>query len=155
MAIGPVVTRGYGTFGTVNLVVTRGYGTAGVVPVAAVTTPQVGSVGRRRRQRILLKIDGQNFEVQSLAVALEIIKAAKAEVPQVARVTAEQIVSQGKRIGEARREEAEAVELVSAPSSVREIIEDRIDEMQRFYWTKVEQYVKALDDDDEEVMMLL
>ena len=33
MAIGPVVSRGYGTFGTVNLVVTRGY------TAAAVTVP--------------------------------------------------------------------------------------------------------------------
>ena len=33
MAIGPVVTRGYGSFGTVNLVVTRGYtSTVAAVP---------------------------------------------------------------------------------------------------------------------------
>ena len=32
MAIGPVVTRGYGSFGTVNLVVTRGYGATAAVP---------------------------------------------------------------------------------------------------------------------------
>lgn len=31
MAIGPVVTRGYGTFGTANLVITRGY-TPSLVP---------------------------------------------------------------------------------------------------------------------------
>ena len=33
MAIGPVVTRGFGSFGTVNLVLTRGY------TAAAVTVP--------------------------------------------------------------------------------------------------------------------
>ncbi len=36
MAIGPVVTRGYGSFGSVNLVVTRGY-SASAAPV--VETP--------------------------------------------------------------------------------------------------------------------
>jgi hypothetical protein len=32
MAIGPVVTRGYGTFGSVNLVVTRGYAVGVAAP---------------------------------------------------------------------------------------------------------------------------
>lgn len=43
MAIGPVVTRGYGSFGTVNLVVTRGYG----IGVQVVATPL--SCGRYMR----------------------------------------------------------------------------------------------------------
>jgi len=33
MSIATVVTRGYGTFSTVNLVVVRGYGAGGTVPV--------------------------------------------------------------------------------------------------------------------------
>lgn len=37
MAIGPIVTRGYGSFGTVNLVATRGYSPAAYVPTIAVT----------------------------------------------------------------------------------------------------------------------
>lgn len=41
MAIGPVVTRGFGTFGTVNLVVTRGYA-ASSTPVVVTRDPGSG-----------------------------------------------------------------------------------------------------------------
>lgn len=38
MAIGPVVTRGFGSFGTVNLVVTAGYSAGAVVVSGALAT---------------------------------------------------------------------------------------------------------------------
>ena len=37
MAIGPVVTRGYGSFGNVNLIVIRGYTSAAYTPTISVT----------------------------------------------------------------------------------------------------------------------
>lgn len=45
MAIGPVVTRGFGTFGNVNLVVTRGYVASSTPPPVVVATATQGSGG--------------------------------------------------------------------------------------------------------------
>lgn len=125
-----------------------------VVVVTETTT--VGRAGKRVRirQRILLRIEGQEYELNSLAEAVALIKAAKKDVPAVARTKAAEIVLSGKRIGDAKREE-KPIEVVSAPSSVKAIIEDRIEEMQRFYWARIAAQVKALEDDDDEIMMLL
>lgn len=110
--------------------------------------------GVRRRLRILLKVDGQEYEVPDIKHALEVIKAAKEELPEVAQHTALQIVSTGKRIGDARREESKAIEIVEAPSSVRNIIEDRIAEMQRLHWRLVQKRLKELRDEEEVIMLL-
>ncbi len=44
MAIGPVVSRGFGSFGNVNLVVTRGYSAAAFIASISVTLTDVNNV---------------------------------------------------------------------------------------------------------------
>ena len=137
-------------------------GKAYAVYISGVTPPtpeptapaDVGAGRARRRRKIILRIDGQEHELEDLPRVLELIKEAKKAIPEVARETAAQIVATGRRVGAARKTEEAAIELVSAPSSVQGIIEDRINEMQRFYWERVAAYAKALDDDDNEVMEL-
>lgn len=56
MAIGPVVTRGYGSFGSVALVVTRGYGIGEAV--TAVTKTGTGGIDPREVRRGIIKPTG-------------------------------------------------------------------------------------------------
>jgi len=129
------------------------FNTGDGVPV--VVTTQTGAGGRRRRRQIVLRIDGEERSVEDLRAVLAVLREAKKAVPDIARDAAAQIVLSGKRVGDARKSEQHAVQLVSAPASVRSIIEERIAEMERFYWLRVAAHVKALEDDDDEVMELL
>lgn len=126
----------------------------------AVVTPTVfvGDTGgksyKRKRERIILRIEGQEYLVSDLAKALEIIKAVKKDIPAAAKVEASKIVVSGKSIGEAKKAE-QPIEVVSAPSSVKGIIEDRIAEMERMYWARIAAQLKDLEDDDEDVWLML
>lgn len=134
-----------------------GASAGGVVPPQPpAEEPQQQGAGTRRRirQRIILRLQGQEYELNSLQEVLQLIKAAKKDVPSAAREKAAQIVLSGKRIGDARKEET-GVEVVSAPSSVREIIDDRIAEMERFYWARIAAQVEALEQDEEDVWLLM
>ena len=51
MAVGPVVTRGYGGFGSVNLVVVRGYSAGEAVRAAIRTYPRGLTQDDRRSNR--------------------------------------------------------------------------------------------------------
>ena len=130
-----------------------GFGTsATIVPVV---TAQPGAAGRRRRrQKIVLRLNGGEYEVSNLAEVLELVRAAKKDVPDLAKAKAAEIIVSGKRIGDARRDEASSIEVVSAPEAVREVIEDRVAEMERFYWDRIQTHLRALEDDEEDVWLL-
>lgn len=121
-------------------------------------TPAVSTgAGRRvrRRQRIVLRINGELREVDDLEQVLEVLKAVKKDVPQTAREAAAQIVRSGRKIGDARSEQRNAIEVVDAPYSIRDMVQTRLEEVERLFWRRVAANVKALQEDDDDVMMLI
>jgi len=158
VSISTVITLGYGTFGTESFVITLGYGTSGVTPPTPVPTPSQDTGagrgrGKRKRIRIRFRINGEEVEANSLEAVLEIIKEAKKEIPDLAREKAQDIILRGVRIGTVKKEER--IEVVSAPPEVRAVIEDRIREMERFYWARINTAMRQLEDEEEDVWILL
>ena len=159
MSISTVITLGYGSFGTTGFVITLGYGTSGVAPPTPTptTTPDTGAGrgkgGRKKRIRIVFRINGEEVEANSLEAVLEIIKEAKREIPDLAREKAQDIILRGVKLGTVKKEDR--IEVVSAPPEVRAVIEDRISEMERFYWARINAAMRQLEDEEEDIWILL
>lgn len=158
MSISTVITLGYGSFGTTGFVITLGYGTSGVAPPTPTPTQTQDTGagrgrGKRKRLRIIFRINGEEVEANSLEAVLEIIKEAKKEIPDLAREKAQDIVLRGVKLGTVKKEDR--IEVVSAPAEVRSVIEDRIREMERFYWARINSAMRQLEDEEEDVWILL
>lgn len=141
-----------------GLIITFGFGSGGAVPPSPPQTIQAGAgrAGRRTRRRtIVLRINGERREVEELEQVLDVLKAVKKDVASTAREAAEQIVRTGKRIGEARRDQQHAIEVVEAPFSMRDMIETRLREVERAFWRRVEIEIRAIQEDDDDVMILI
>lgn len=139
-----------------GLIITLGFGTGGSAPAPAPETATETPAGRRtRRRRIILRIDGRLQEVDSLDQVLDVLKAVKKDMPATARAAAQQLVGTGKRIGDAKKEQQHAIEVVEAPYSIKDMVETRLAEVQRLFWKRVAAYMREIDRDDEDVMAVL
>lgn len=119
-------------------------------------TPTEVPAGRSRRKykSITVRLNGEYVECESVERLLQLLKEIKREIPQVARAKAVELVKSGVKVSEVRRLEAKSVELVSAPEYAKDVIEKRILEIQLQYWKAIERALRALNDDDEEVILL-
>lgn len=141
-----------------GLIITLGFGTGGAPPTPpVVTTPTETGAGRRtkRRTRYRIKLDDKEYAFDTLQEALAFIAQAKKAIPAISTEKAAELVSVGRRVGDARKTEAKSVTVVAAPSSTREIVQERIDEMDRLYWALVAKRVADIEDDDEEIWLLI
>ncbi len=66
-------------------------------PVTPVVPPQVGGIGRRRRHKITVEIDGEEFEVTSIEQGRELLLQARAMAEQAAAVAAEAAAAKAAR----------------------------------------------------------
>lgn len=79
MAIGPIVTRGYGSFGTVNLVVTRGYGASATPPTPPADTGGTGGAlwakgrGALKLRRPLTYSENEELRERLQAIAAQAV----------------------------------------------------------------------------------
>ena len=124
MSIATVVTRGYGSFGTVNLVVTRGYSPAAVVtPTPASTGGGGGSIlaGRRRRSTsgIWVRLDDEDTRAALRA------RAAESERLRHAEAIARQREAQSRAEREATEAELAARVVRDAEAAKRRAAEER------------------------------
>ena len=124
-----------------------------VVPVAPSTTTEQPA-GRRTRRRIVFRINGEIREIDELQQALEVLKSVKKDVPELALQVAETLVKTGQRIGDAKRAQQNAIAVVDAPYSIKDMIQTRLNEIERLLWRKVAAYMKVIEDDDEDVLLL-
>ena len=120
-----------------------------VEPPAASSEQPAGRspLSRRKRHRIIAKVDGELIEVSSVEELFRLLHSVKKEIPEVAKTKAEELLRSGRKIGEARK--TKSIEIIEAPSRAREAIEDRIDEMHGYYWMLVQRNLRLLEDDDE------
>ena len=125
--------------------------TTPVTPVTSAEQPAGRSL--RRRERIVVRLNGELIEVPNVRALFRLLHSVKTEVRAVAKAKAVEIVRDGKRIGEARREE-QPPQVVEAPDTSRLAIEERLDEMDRFYWMTVAKAVRELEQDDEDFFLL-
>lgn len=138
-----------------------GGGAAGEdVVVPPTPEPEVAEqapAGRRTRlrKRYRIRLADTEREFATLREALEFISQAKKAVPEIAPEKARDIVLRGSRIGDAKAAEGKTVEVIAAPSSTRNILEDRIAELERYYWALVAKRIRMLQRDDEETLLLL
>lgn len=102
-----------------------------------------------------MQIDGELIQVDSVEELFRLLRSLKRELKPVAIEKAKDIVLSGKVIREARKEAKTQVSVVSAPTRAIAAIEDRINEMDRYYWSLINKAVKDLQDDDEEVWMMI
>ena len=87
MSIAAVVTRGYGTFGTITLVVTAGYSSGTVAPpVVAEEQPSLGANWKLKKKRLTIKRSDyahQEEYAAALAGALALEAVPMSQLPPV------------------------------------------------------------------------
>lgn len=144
MAIGPIVTRGYGDFGTVNLVVTRGYASGSPVPPATVDYQSDGK-GRHRKKRERSLTDELFDSVERSLV--EILRGA----PEVGPATVATIGTGASADG-AKAAISAALERLSVLADGDSGASERLVSLRQ----RVADFEKrrAIDDDDEEIILL-
>lgn len=119
--------------------------------VSRARPPSVGA-GRRRKtsQRIIARVNGELVEIGSVEELFRLLHKVKNDIPQIAEEKAVEILRTGKRIGEAR-----SIEIIEAPARAKAVIEDRLEEMDRYYWKIVAKAIARIEQDDEEVILLI
>ena len=123
----------------------------------SVSVTDVGAgrrLGKRRRQeRIIVRLDGELIEVESVQELFRLLHSVKKDIPAVARQVAREFVETGKKVSEARREKS--IQVVSVSQRDEKTVKDRIDEMDRYYWMMVSHAIEKLEQDDEDIFILM
>ena len=88
-----------------------------VVVVPTTVTGGAGPGGNQKRRRILVKIDGQNFEVNSDAEAIALLQAAEESAQQTAKAAADKAIAKVKAKGTPKPITAPKMALVDADYS--------------------------------------
>jgi hypothetical protein len=162
-------TDALGTFGPFIVTATNANGstpsnefTASVVAVAVVTEQPAGRARRRRPRRLVVEIDGQDFEVGSEAEARELLDRAKALAEQTAEQTVKREVKKAKRKKRAVAIAAPVIE-TSAPE-LKSLVSQYRDDIEAIYQRMaIDAEISALlrkklrdeDEDDEDAIAVL
>lgn len=155
MSVGAFVLLGMGPTTTAPLFVLMGFGTSGTTPIPPVTVaPQGAGSRRKKRIRYRIKLDEKEYSFDMLQQALSFVKQAKRIVPEIAPDKAQDIILRGIKVAQAKDENS-GLEVIEAPSSTRAIVEDRISELERYYWALVARKVEEIEEDDREVWLLM
>ena len=117
------------------------------------TTPSVAGRPRRRTTRLLVKINGEIIEVGSVAELFKILHELKKEVPKAAAEKASEIIGRGVKVSEARL--PQTIEILEAPQTAKLELQNRINEIDRFYWSMVEKAYNRAAEDEEDMILLL
>ena len=132
----------------------------GVTPPVVSDTTQPQHAGRSKRpqrrqyRQLVVRINGEFIEVDSVDQLMELLRETKKEIPAVAKAKVAEVIKRGERLSTIKVEEARSIELVQAPDFAKAMIETRIREMEIMYWEAVEKAMKRVIDEEDEEMLL-
>jgi molecular chaperone DnaK (HSP70) len=124
-------------------------------PPAPRTDLEGGLPARRRRHRILVKIDDEIVEIESVDQLFKMLHELKSDIKEVAQEKAAELVKSGRKVAQARKETPKPVEVLEAPQRARDAIEERLTEMDNYYWSMVRRAFMAIEEDDEDFFILI